>query len=203
VRKGWVVFKREFLQTTRKKSFWILTLLMPFLMGALLALPALIAERGLSAKRIAVLDATGRLAASFDEKAMKASLGEALQGERGPLRSPEQMPTLIRAEYAAVQGDPSRASEPYLARLKPGRPDHLDGVVLVPADVFENERARVVYYGRSAADLIGPREVGRIVSQAVSRQRLLDRGIDPAFIDTVMRRVPVESMQVSSTGQKK
>src|SRR5512132_3070004 len=53
------VFKREYFQVVRKKSFLILTVLMPFLLAGLMIIPAALAVKGLSGKRVAVVDATG------------------------------------------------------------------------------------------------------------------------------------------------
>jgi ABC-2 type transport system permease protein len=202
MRKAWVVFKREFLQTARKKSFWIMTILLPFLMGALLVVPGLIVGRSFESKRVAVLDGTGRLAPAFEPKALRMSFEQATRTAQ-PER---QIPMLIDPEYVAVKGDTKEAAKPYLERMTRtgrGNVNRLDGVVAIPADVFENPDARLIYYSRSATDIIGQREVGRVVGQAVSRQRLLDRGIDPALIDRVLQRVSVDAIQVSSSGTQK
>lgn len=207
MRKAWVVFKREFLQTARKKSFWILTILLPFGMGALLVVPGLIVSRSFETKRVAVLDGTGRLAPAFAAKALRASFEQSAQEARAIVRTKrEPLPTLIDPEYVAVKGDVREAAKPYLERMAQTRREagvRLDAVVAIPADVFENPEARLTYYSRSATDLIGQREVGRVVGQAVSRQRLLDRGIDPALIDQVLRRVDVDAVQVSASGTQK
>lgn len=207
MRKAWVVFKREFLQTARKKSFWILTILLPFLMGGLLIVPSLIEGRSFESKKVAVLDGTGRLAPAFDAKALRAAFEQSAQAARDIMRTKgDSIPMLIDPEYVAVKGDAKEAAKPYLDRMTRGgrgTVNRLDGVVAIPADVFENPDARLIYYSRSATDFIAQREVGRVVGQAVSRQRLLDRGIDPALIDRVLRRVAVDAIQVSASGAQK
>lgn len=64
--KIWLIIKREFLTRVRKKSFFILTILIPFFFAGLILVPILIATKGDSNKRIAVIDDsglfTGRLA---------------------------------------------------------------------------------------------------------------------------------------------
>ena len=60
MRKLWAVLKREYRETVRKPSFLIMTVLGPFLMAALMLVPALLASKGMGERRIAVLDGTGR-----------------------------------------------------------------------------------------------------------------------------------------------
>jgi len=63
--KAWAVFKREYLEVVRKKSFIIMTLIFPFLMGGMMFVPALLAVRGIEGKRVVVVDGTGRLGEAF------------------------------------------------------------------------------------------------------------------------------------------
>ena len=67
--RAFPVLKREYLEVVRKKSFIVLTLLMPFLMAGMMFLPALLAVRGVADKTIAVVDGTGLLAAAFEAEA--------------------------------------------------------------------------------------------------------------------------------------
>ena len=207
MRKGWVVFKREYLQTARKKSFWILTILLPFLMGGLLVVPGLLVGRGLEGKRVAILDGTGRLSTAFEPKALRASAERAIRKQSATLQpSPESIPMLIEPEYVAVEDADKKAAVPYLERLRRGGARsgaRLDGVVVIPAGVFDSPEARLTYYSRSSSDFVAQREVERVVTQAVTRQKLLDRGIDPAFLEQVMRRIRVDAIQVSSSGEQR
>ena len=58
MRRAWAVFKREYLQEVRKKSFLILTVLMPFFFLALMLVPALVLSKSVGEKRVAVVDDT-------------------------------------------------------------------------------------------------------------------------------------------------
>ena len=58
--KIWIVTQREFATRVKKKSFIIMTLLMPFLMSALMFLPLLLSLIESSDKKtVAVVDHTG------------------------------------------------------------------------------------------------------------------------------------------------
>lgn len=56
-----LIIRREFLTRVRKKSFIIMTILGPLLMGALIVIPVLLADVGSSTKIILVVDETGVL----------------------------------------------------------------------------------------------------------------------------------------------
>ena len=61
------VLKREYIQTVRKKSFIIMTLIFPFLMAGLMIIPGVLMAKGMGVKRIAILDGTGKLEAAFSK----------------------------------------------------------------------------------------------------------------------------------------
>ncbi len=67
-----IIIQREFNERVRKKSFIITTLLMPLLMVALMAAPALIMQfsRG-DEKRIAVIDESGLVAPRLESEKLK------------------------------------------------------------------------------------------------------------------------------------
>lgn len=65
--KTWIVAQREFAVRVKKRSFIIMTVLMPFLMAALVLLPLFLSmldsdER----KTVAVIDSTGRYVEAFE-----------------------------------------------------------------------------------------------------------------------------------------
>ena len=74
------VIRREYLERVRTKAFWISTLLVPVLMGALMIIPALLAARGGAEATVAVLDLSGRYAGPLADK-----VAEILEGEEGDL----------------------------------------------------------------------------------------------------------------------
>ncbi|HUO85453.1 MAG TPA: hypothetical protein VM534_10110, partial [Thermoanaerobaculia bacterium] len=61
MKKALAVFKREYIQAVRKKSFLIGTILVPILFGAMMFIPSLMIRRGMGEKRIVLIDGTGQL----------------------------------------------------------------------------------------------------------------------------------------------
>ncbi|ASZ09794.1 ABC transporter permease [Chitinophaga pendula] len=66
--KIWLIIKREFLTRVRKKSFLILTILIPIFFAGLIIVPILIASKGEENKRIAVIDDSGLFAGHLADK---------------------------------------------------------------------------------------------------------------------------------------
>jgi ABC-2 type transport system permease protein len=68
MKKTGIIIKREYLRRVSKKSFLLLTLLMPFLMTALLFVPLWLAQiRSGEARNVVVIDATGKYISLFQD----------------------------------------------------------------------------------------------------------------------------------------
>lgn len=206
MRKLWAVLKREYRETVRKPSFLIMTVLGPFLLAALMLVPALLAARGMGERRVAILDGTGRLRAVADELRKETAalppLARSGRGERtgGPVGR-------IDPEYVDLSGaDLKNEVRPYLDRLaKEGVPRklRLDGVLLVPADAFGSPATKLSYFSRSAADLLAQERLGRVVNRALQRERLAASGMTPSEVDLLLAPLPVQSVQVTKSGQER
>jgi len=207
VRKLWAVLKREYRETVRKPSFLVMTILAPFLMSALVIVPALLATKGMGERRVAILDGTGRLGAVAETLGRESSRG-ASPFARGGRPGREGGPTgRIVAEYVDLFAvDPKNAVGPYLARLsKDGTPKEklLDGVLLVPADAFVRPVTNLTYFSRSAADLLAQERLGRVVNRALQRERLAARGLGPSEVELLLAPLPVKTVQVTRSGQER
>ncbi len=206
MKKLFAVLKREYLQTVRKPSFLVMTLLAPFLMGALMFIPSLIALKGLGEKKVAVIDGTGRLAGAVGsltrEEPTPAGDGRSAFGDKRQGGAGRIVP-----EYVAATGaDPKAEAAPYLERLTSEsvpKARRLDGVLLVPAGAFEDPSTRLVYYSRSATDFLVQERLGRLVNRALARQRLTARGLDPKELDGLLADLRVDSVQVTRSGRQK
>jgi ABC-2 type transport system permease protein len=212
MRKAFAVFKREYLEVVRKKSFIIMTLIFPFLMGGMMFVPTLLAVRGIEGKRVVVVDGTGKLSEAFAEKPSGQPGGDSPLAELGGKKSENQTrrqvaSTLaLKTEYVFASGDLKVAAQPFLDRLKLDRgrgADRLDGVLVIPADAFTSPEAKMTYYSRAASDFITQERLGGIVNHAVSRGRLASRGIEPAEADRLLKRVQLEGVRVSKSGEEK
>lgn len=210
--KMFAVMKREYLQAVRRKSFIIMTLLLPFLMAALMVLPGLLMARGMGKKRVAVLDGTGKLAGAYarlNEPAKEEKTDarqEAQKALTGRRRGP-QLPSQMSVEYvnAATSASLDETSRPYLKRLSLDKdaPEKLEGVFLIPKTAVTDPDAEMSYFSRSSTDVIGQERLARVANRALQRMRLAANGINPEQIDELLQDAPVEAVQLSRSGERK
>ena len=205
--KMFAVLKREYLQTVRKKSFIIMTLIFPFLMAGLMIIPGFIMAKGMGDKRIAVLDGTGKLREAFarpnerEKSDPKQEAEKALSRRGGP-----ELPTQIRVEYVDFSAKNfDDAAKAYFQRLSRDKDasDKLEGVFAIPAGALTDEKARFTFYSRSATDLMTQERLSRMANKSIQRLRLTERGMQPDAIDQLMRDVPSNGVQLSRTGEQK
>ncbi len=206
--KMFAVMKREYLQAVRRKAFIIMTVLLPFLMIALVMLPGLIMTKGMGKKRIAVLDATGKLQSAYarpNEQEKVDPKQEARKALSGGGRSRE-LPAQISIEYVdATSMNLDRDTKPYFDRLIRDKDakDKLEGLLVIPKDAVAKTDAQLTYYSRSATDLLTQERLGRLTNRSLQSMRLSANGMQPDVIESLLVDLPVEPVQLSRTGEKK
>jgi ABC-2 type transport system permease protein len=211
MRKALAVLKREYLEVVRKKTFIIMTLILPFLMAALMFVPTLLMMKGIESKRVVVVDGTARLQDVFGAKRLASAteppvsraareLGKRAQAQQGG-KALE-----LKTDYVAATGEVKAAAQPFLEQLRENdgsRPERLDGVLLIPSDAFTNTDAKLVYYSRAVSDIMTEERLANTVNQALSRERLAGRGIAAAEADHLLKRLELEGIKVSKSGEEK
>ena len=207
MRKLWAVLKREYRETVRKPSFLVMTVLAPFLMAALMVVPALLAVKGMGERRVAILDGTGRLGSVVDVLRKESSDGSSPFARSGRTERQGGPTGKIVPEYVDLSAvDLKNAVGPYLARLsKEATPKEalLDGVLLIPAAAFERPLTSLTYFSRSAVDLLAQERLGRVVNRTLQRQRLAARGLAPSELELLLAPLPVQTVQVTKSGQER
>lgn len=197
MKKMFAVFKREYLQAVRKKSFIILTVLMPVLFAGLIMVPALIIGKTLEKKTVMVVDGTGRLEAAIlgtDEP----DVPEELEAQAGPIES--------RYVDASRAADLKAFADDYIKLIRAKdvpESEKIDAVLIVPQGAFESSEEPMVYYSRAKTDLIAREGLGRSINREIQRARLIDRGVASEEIDSILDRLDVNSVQVTKGGEEK
>ncbi len=187
------VFKREYLSAVRKKMFIIMTFLLPLLIGGFMYVVIAIAGRGLGVKKIAVLDGTGALRDTF-AKSVTAKKGS------------RDSSSLLQPQYvdAHAEHDLDAAAKPYLSRLSSDdKSNRLDGVFIVPSNALQNSETHLRYYSRSATDFVSESQLSSMTNESVQRKRLAARGMSDADLDRVMKRMQIDAVQISKSGEEK
>ena len=196
MKKMWAVLKREYIVAVRKKMFIFMTLFFPVLMAGLIALPGLMMARGLGEKKVAVVDGTGQLRDAFSPKETSSATPKGRAREFAPQLS---------IEYVDTHGSaPDAAAKPYLSRLADRRSaEKLDAILVIPSTAFEGENAKMMFYSRASTDIIVQQTLGSMANHAIERRRLMAHGIQPEALDSLLRNLPVESVQLSRSGEQK
>ncbi len=155
------------------------------------------------------MDGTGRLGTSVTEALRAPEPVDALKTATQNLEKPDHrrapLPGSVRADYVDASGkNPKDVAAPLLERLHAERDaDRLDGVFIVPAGAFADSSLSMTYYSRSSTDLIVQERLGRVVNRALSRERLVGRGVNPSEIDSLLRDLRVEAVQLTKAGEEK
>ena len=201
MRKLLAVLRREYLMAVRKKMFIVMTFLLPFLMAGLFTLPGLMVAKGLGEKHVVVLDGTGTLSDAFTNPNARPK-ADTFTGRRNT----SSFPTDIKVEYVDAHGqsDLTKTAKPYLDRMSgQDRRTPLDGVLLIPSTALDGSKAKMIFYSRSATDIITRERLAGITNKALQRRRLAEHGVNVEAIDTLMRDVPVDGVQITKTGEQR
>lgn len=202
------VFKREYLAAVRKKMFLFMTAFFPILMAGIFAVPIILINKSLGDKRVAVVDGSGRLRDVLSKPLRpeapdpKKAVQEATSRRGGG----GDVPQTLNLDYADARNAVlTAAAQPYLDKLRDdAKGKHVyDAVLVIPGDVFSNDKAVMTFYSRAATDFITKDRLSRVANRAIQRQRLNERGIDTQQVNQIMADVNVESVQMSRAGTRK
>ena len=134
--KFWIVFRQEYAQVVKKKSFVVGLLLTPILMGAFIVLPALLAQmKSSSTERLAVIDQSGYgLGRSFAESLDQYKLDDDITPYYQTVRVYDIRPS-DSAGFAAVsdtlRGEINDKSIKYFLVLRKDAQLHNDSLYMV------------------------------------------------------------------------
>jgi ABC-2 type transport system permease protein len=188
MRKAWEVFRREYLERVRKKSFVILTLIGPFLIAAMVVIPnLLIMATPDEAKPLAVVDLSGRVGERFAELVNR----EDSRLDDGSPRYPVRHVDPAGRDLAALQEE---LNQEIAAR-------DIFGYLVIP-DTLE-AGAEVSYYAKNASNIGDQEAIQDALSDAVIPLRFREAGMEMELdgIRQLTRRVRVEPTQIGSEGE--
>ncbi len=188
IEKIGVIAVREYLARIRTKGFWIATVGLPLLMGAVLVLPALLLTQTTSSHRLAIVDTTGRLGEALTEE-LSGGLPEALENI-----DPTQLQGIVPLLESPTP-DPEQQRAQLAERTLTGE---IDAWVWIDEDGLA--RDRIEYHATSVSNFVTQERLQRAVSTVVRSFRLEEAGIDPAEIARLQRSVDLTTLRVTETG---
>jgi len=173
MRKIWVVIRREFVEKVRNKWFIISTVLGPLLMASFVVLPILLAERGASERRIAVLDlGAGDFA------------GRLVEVLNGPV---PVVATLMKVDVVDLE----LIADSLTAAVGT---KELDGYLIVSGAAVDD--GEVEYRGSNVSSLADMQVLEQVIRQAVLTERLDRAGVDPIVVAQAQGRVHLQTTNI-------
>lgn len=181
--KAWVVTKREYGSRIRSKGFWISTVALPVLLLALAVVPTLLASRtGSSARRLTVVDETGRLG---------PAIAEALSEPGGDMQRVAQFDAVVEPP----SGDPAKQRAELDRRVLA---QEIDAWMWISPDgLAEGE---VEYHSESVSSFLAQTVLQRQLTSLVRRERLQQAGVSPDLADELMEGVSLRTVRVTESG---
>jgi ABC-2 type transport system permease protein len=179
--KLWAVVRREYIERVRSKAFIIGTILGPILMGVIMLLPILLAERGGDRVRVSVLDATGVLQSKVEAVLEEVRRDgkprfEVHPGGEGTLQSREEA-----LKKAVLEGE-------------------IDGFLLLPADAIDASTA--TYYGRIVSNQRDLNTMRWSVRDLLVAERLAGAGLDPERVKELTRDMEWRTIRLTDEGER-
>jgi len=178
------VIRREYLAHIRTKAFWISTLIVPIVMGALMIIPAWLATRGAGEFTVAVLDLSGKF---FDP--VDAEIQRYLGGED------EKLSIIL------VEEDPGPDIAVTRERIKiKVKEKAFDGMLVLPSTLPDEGTPEYVAPNVAAFRLIEILE--RSVNNVMVADRLTEAGLDPDAVSELTRRVGLKTLKLGKGGEE-
>ncbi len=196
------VIKKEYKAIVKKKSFIIMTILTPVLMGGMMFVPVLLMKMGRTEKKIAVADFAGGYYQALTAKPVPAPARDKKRIDvDAQMRTPEAVESagLIRFQQVDPAGRDAAAVVREFERKVLSK--EVDGFLLIPADV--KSKRLVSYYATNISDFSTNRFIASTLRTAISQQLLLEKRIDPAVVTEATRDVEVDTFKVKKEGTTK
>ena len=204
MRKTFAVFKREYLQAVKKKAFIFVTLLFPVMFAGMMFIPSLMIKKGMGAKRIAIIDGTGKLEGMTRPEPEEVDVSLPGVPKEQLERARRQSEGNFVYEYvdASRESDLRSFAQPWIDRFDAEESSKVHGVLSIPQDVIRNASAKIVYYSRSATDMQARNQLGRSANREIQKRRLSEEGLAPEALDAILARVSLDAVQVTKSGKE-
>jgi ABC-2 type transport system permease protein len=174
LRNSWIIFKHEYIQRVRTRSFILTTLLLPAFMGLIIAIPTASSMRESTRPRRVVLACADAQLAGLIRTTVATNT-------KGVYR------VVIDPEVSAAE------RERLLQQLRAGR---IDGYIWMDSDAIAE--GKVIYARHDSGDFLGQQLVRGAISSALTRLRLAQHGITGAEAEEMLQGVQLDAVGVAS-----
>jgi ABC-2 type transport system permease protein len=199
------IIKREYLQQVRAKAFWIATFLIPTLGLGIIFMQVALGKTLVAKGRIGVVDVTGRLYAPLvaeylarpadedEEKKAESRKDKRISDTQVLEKTNQAQKPKITTELDLFKVDATPETLPDVRRrlnadVQTGKIKAY--IVLTPLTL---DKGVAEWRAQSVkAEIVMRQEIARYLSRAATKERLKDRGIDPAVYDAARLNVDLE-----------
>lgn len=181
-----VIAKREYLQRIRSKGFWIATLILPLFVVAAAVVPSLLMAKSRTEQRVAVVDATGRIAPKLLEQRPDDGSGEA----RDRIAKFEFLVETPSGDRQAQRADLDRR---VLAK-------EIDAWIWIDEGVLTGKP--VEYHAKTVSNFMTQEVLEDDLSYVVRRVRLTEAGLDPDRVGALSSEVDLDTVRISKEGSR-
>lgn len=213
MRKFLAVVKHEYKKIVLKWAFLIGTLLFPVISAGFAVVPAIIFSIKGEATRIAVVDASGKIAprlkenlsAEKIEQRAKQAAGDSLknltsdQQEKMKRDMARFQEAFQFVDYEAAGKSAEQIRGEMAGRIKNGE---LDAYLIVPEN-YAAEDAKYEFFSRKPGDFVIKDTLRDALDSAVRSQRLADANISEEQLKSLSRQVSLEVKKVDESGLEK
>ncbi len=200
MRNAWLIIRREYLERVRTRSFVVLTLLLPAIVGAAMILPAKIAtmKSGGKTPHLVVVTSSPQLGGLVRTQILAKDEGS--DDEENNTEKSASENTGDNAKYIIdLDTDPSETERTVLrGEMSSGA---IDGYIWLSDDAITQRT--VTYSGRSATAFFDKSSLSRALTRALAEQQLAGRGMSNEQTDDLFKPVKLEMVQMENGRESK
>lgn len=203
------VIRREYMERVRTKAFWIGTFLIPVFFIGYIAIQIATSRKTSGERKIAVVDATGKLFAAL-ERDLRAREQERMKQPAGQADQDQTPEEQVRA--AGARG--RRGIHWVLEKREPGanleqtkealRKEVLDkeihAYLILQPDLLVKDPAEAEYHSTSVSEFVTLEEMRESINRVVLKEKIARRGLPPELSSELEKRVQLNSFKVTAEG---
>ncbi len=178
------IIKREYMENVNTRGFIISTVVVPFLLIALVMAPALLLRTNLDNQRhIAIIDLINRLSEPVTNE-----LQESFKTSKG---DPIYIVKDIDVTLGSVEEVKSDLNQDIYGGI-------YDALLVSPKDIFQTNKFQL--YAKNVSNIERNSTLERTVTNTVQRLRMEENGFDAGLIEQINKHVSAKTYKVKSEG---
>jgi ABC-2 type transport system permease protein len=172
-----LVAKREYLEQVRGRAFRLSTILVPVLFGVILGIFYFAGRNAIGAKHIVVASNDAALATAVRNQVQEHNQANSVTEVLAPASASDRAALVDRV-----------------------RSKSLDGFFWI--DIEAGQPPKAVYESQASGDIITASKLESALNHAVIRQRLIANGTSASSVESLLKDVDVETLQIDKSGKE-